>query len=89
MSLNIKNERVHDLAREAARVTGKSQTAAIQEALEELLRQRGADPEGRRIEQKVERVRRLVAEYAADLGQEGPPIRRIEDLYDEVTGLPR
>jgi antitoxin VapB len=37
MSLNIKNERVHDLAREAAKLTGKSQTAVIQEALERYL----------------------------------------------------
>ena len=34
MSLNIKNERVHALAREAARITGKSQTGVIEEALE-------------------------------------------------------
>ena len=37
MSLNIKNERVHELAREAARRTGKSQTRVIEEALEKLL----------------------------------------------------
>ncbi|WP_083190675.1 type II toxin-antitoxin system VapB family antitoxin [Serinicoccus hydrothermalis] len=29
MSLNIKSERVHALAREAARVTGRSQTGAV------------------------------------------------------------
>ena len=34
MSLNIKNEHVHELAREAARRTGRTQTGAIQLALE-------------------------------------------------------
>ena len=33
MSLNIKNEHVHDLVREAARRTGKSQTSVVEEAL--------------------------------------------------------
>lgn len=37
MGLNIKNERVHELARRAARTTGKSQTGVIEEALERLL----------------------------------------------------
>lgn len=34
MSLNIKNERVHELARRAAHLTGRSQTSVIEEALE-------------------------------------------------------
>ena len=33
MSLNIKNERVHELAREAARRTGMNQTSVIEAAL--------------------------------------------------------
>lgn len=37
MGLNIKNERVHELAREAARRTGRNQTSAIELALERLL----------------------------------------------------
>lgn len=37
MSLNIKNERVHALAREAARRAGKSQTSVIEDALTRLL----------------------------------------------------
>lgn len=37
MSLNIKNEHVHALAREAARRAGTSQTSAIEKALEEYL----------------------------------------------------
>ena len=89
MSLNIKNERVHQLAKEAARVTGKSQTGAIKEALERLLRDYGADPVRAEAARKVDAVRRIVAEYQADLGRSNPGLMTIEDLYDESTGLPR
>lgn len=37
MSLNIKNERVHALARQVAQRTGATQTSAIEEALERRL----------------------------------------------------
>ena len=89
MSLNINNERVHQLAKEAARVTGKSQTGAIKEALERLLRDYGADPVRAEAARKVDAVRRIVAEYQADLGRSNPGLMTIEDLYDESTGLPR
>lgn len=89
MGLNIKNERVHALAREAARVTGKSQTSAIEEALELLLRARGADPAGTRIIERIDVVRALALEYAADPGHLDRTVRTIEDLYDDATGLPR
>lgn len=39
MSLNIKKERVHDLAREASARSGLSQTSVIEEALEMYLAQ--------------------------------------------------
>ncbi|MBX7069681.1 MAG: type II toxin-antitoxin system VapB family antitoxin, partial [Microthrixaceae bacterium] len=45
MGLNIKNEYVHELARRAATATGKTQTGAIEEALERLLAAYGADPQ--------------------------------------------
>jgi antitoxin VapB len=89
VSLNIKNERVHDLARQAARVTGKSQTGAIEEALERLLAAYDADPAEARTSAKVDLVTNLVAEYAGDPGQEERALRRVEDLFDESTGLPR
>ncbi len=89
MSLNIKNERVHALAREAARVTGKNQTSAIEEALELLLRTYGADPHEAGVARKVDLVTRLVHEYQDDPGNDHPTIRTVEDLYDEATGLPR
>lgn len=89
MGLNIKNQRVHDLAREAARVTGKSQTGAIEEALERLLQAYDADPRAAGIARKVDLVRALVAAYATDPGADDRRVRVVEDLYDEATGLPR
>lgn len=89
MSLNIKNERVHELAREAARVTGTTQTSAIEEALRLLLKQRGEDPE---VSARADRVQRLLAMGERYRREEGPAaagIIRVEDLYDEATGLPR
>lgn len=89
MGLNIKNERVHALAREAARVTGKNQTSAIEEALELLLRTYGTDPGQAARDRKVDLVTRLAAEYRGDPGVEPRSVRAVEDLYDEATGLPR
>lgn len=85
MSLNIKNERVHDLVREAARRTGKSQTSVVEEALrrylEELTRD-SHDEGGRRL-----------AEIFADLDAlraERPDLFEFDAdaLYDPETGLP-
>jgi antitoxin VapB len=89
MSLNIKKPRVHELAREAARVTGKSQTGAIEEALERLLAAYDVDPGEARVRAKVDLVTGVVAEFVGDPGDEKREVRRVEDLYDESTGLPR
>lgn len=89
MGLNIKNDRVHALAREAARVTGKTQTGAIEEALERLLRESGNDPAvvGRR--QRMEVIRAIQAEWRSLPPSDSPDrIREVEDLYDPATGLP-
>ncbi len=82
---------MHDLAREAARVTGKSQTGAVEEALELLLRAYDADPGAAKVARKIEVVRGLVADYAADAGTPAGArgIRAVEDLYDDARGLPR
>lgn len=88
MGLNIKNERVHALARQAARLTGKSQTGAIEEALERLLRDYGADPEAARVSRTLDVVRAIAAEYNADPGRGDLVLRHVEDLYDEHTGMP-
>lgn len=84
MALNIKNERVHALAREAAAQTGKTQTGAIEQALEELLERhrRDSDEERRRDEE----IRRLLDDIHARV-KAGPPLMDIDELYDE-DGLP-
>ncbi|GAA3678927.1 hypothetical protein GCM10022237_42820 [Nocardioides ginsengisoli] len=90
MSLNIKNPHVHELARQAARVTGKTQTGAIEEALERLLAAYGADPvEADRL-RRAEKLRAIAIRWE-DLPEiEGDDrIRSVEDLYDPETGLPR
>lgn len=84
MSLNIKNERVHALAREAAARTGKSQTSVIEQALEELL-ERTRDQESGRL-RRLEQVDRLLDDMHARIAASGP-LMDINDLYDE-NGLP-
>lgn len=89
MSLNIKNERVHALAREAARRTGKTQTGAIEEALERLLAELGADPDETERTRRLDLVRQIQIEYAALPDAPGEDrIRSDHDLYDLETGLP-
>jgi len=89
MSLNIKNERVHELAREAARVTGKTQTGAIEEALVKLLKEYGEDPRALAEARRLARVDGLLQWFADHPGDRELEIRTIDDLYDPETGLPR
>lgn len=85
MSLNIKNERVHELAREAARRTGKTQTSVIEEALERLLAEldRASADELRR-----KRVDYLLADMHARITDEDRATMSTDVLYDKETGLP-
>jgi len=78
MAMNIKNERVHALAREAASRTGRTQTSAIELALETLL----ADLD--REETTSARLRRVDQAQALAAGLE----LDTEGLYDS-SGLPR
>ena len=89
MSLNIKNERVHALARRAAALTGRTQTGAIEEALERLLTELGEDPDDQRTAAKVDLVHDIALRYRATPTVGDVQIRRVEDLYDDATGLPR
>jgi antitoxin VapB len=77
MGLNIKSERVHKLARALSAATGKTMTAAIEEALDEKLR-RLQEEEGREHE---------IAEALAFIKSLGPPPPGLtsdhSDLYDE------
>lgn len=83
------NPRVPELARQAAKVTGKSQTGAIEDALERLLEAYDADPNAAAIALKVDRVRSLVSAYVSDQGRGDREITTVDDLYDAASGLPR
>ncbi len=79
MSLNIKNERVHALAREVAARTGRSQTSAIEIALQRYL------DELQRSERR-ERLDALIAEiHRSGIAERIPA--DTDFLYDE-RGLP-
>jgi antitoxin VapB len=84
MSLNIKNEETHRLARELARLTGESMTAAVNEAIRERLeRVRGKSKKSR-----VERILEIGKECAAHMKEPYKSIDHGDLLYDE-KGLPK
>lgn len=89
MGLNIKNERVHQLARQAAAATGKTQTGAIEEALTRLLADYDIDPQERLLAAKVDRVHSIVRAYMDTPPTPDREIAEVDDLYDEQSGLPR
>ena len=84
MSLNIKNEKTHRLARELARVTGESMTAAVEKAVQERLERVRGNKKGN------------LAERLLQIGREGAPLWKEpyksmdhgDLLYDE-KGLPK
>lgn len=80
MSLNIKNPRVHSLAREAAQRTGQTQTSVIEQALEQYLRSLDSDADRRRqIDELVSEMAERIADSGGSLSTDG--------LYDQY-GLP-
>ena len=81
-TLNIKNQRVYELAKTLSERTGRSMTSVIQTALERQLAE--TSDEGRGI---AEALHALALE-AAPLLEHLPP-DPFADLYDEETGLPR
>jgi antitoxin VapB len=84
MALNIKNERTQKLARELARLTGESMTAAITEAVRERLdRVRGEAGDG-----LADRLVRIGKDCAAHLREPFRSVDHGELLYNE-KGLPR
>jgi len=86
MSLNIKNERVHQLVREAAQRTGLSQTSVIEEALKHYLRDLDEQQSATR-----RRVDEILAVFDARLTDQdrAEMTKMMDDLYDDETGLPR
>ena len=84
MSLNIKNEQTHQLARELAQLTGETMTGAITIALREKLdrerRERSAEARIQKLRAIRKRCRRLL--------KDGPSaVEHGDFLYDE-SGLP-
>lgn len=84
MSLNIKNEETHRMARELAQLTGENMTVAVNEAIRERL-QRVRE---RSKEEFVERIMKIGRECAARLKEPYKSIDHGDLLYDE-NGLPK
>jgi antitoxin VapB len=80
MSLNIKNERVHDLVREASRLTGQSQTSVVEAALRHYLDELARGDSRAKAERILGHLRDTVTAAG--------PRANIEALYDTTTGLP-
>ncbi|GAA1904901.1 type II toxin-antitoxin system VapB family antitoxin [Lapillicoccus jejuensis] len=83
MAINIKRERVQELAREAAERTGRSQTDAIETALERYLAELAADGDDREL-----RIDELLARVDAEMTPQTRAALLSDDLYD-ADGLPR
>jgi antitoxin VapB len=84
MSLNIKNEKTHRMARELAQLTGESMTVAVSEAVRERLeRVRGNSRKG-----MAERLMKIARECGPRWKE---PYRsmEIDDLLYDENGLPK
>ncbi|WP_405161042.1 type II toxin-antitoxin system VapB family antitoxin [Nocardia sp. NBC_01499] len=86
MGLNIKNERVHGLVREAAERMGMSQTGVIEEALKRMLKELDAEHEAAQQSRKA-RLWEIVADIDARMTPETRTLLTTDDLYDD-QGMP-
>lgn len=88
MGLNIKNERTHELVRELAELTGRSQTSAVEEAVRHRLSElrKSGGPAGMRWD----RVQGIITDFSARLtSQQRDSLSDTDsELYD-ADGLPR
>jgi len=83
MSLSIKNEEAHRLARELANATGESITVAVSEAIRERLERVRASKK-----EMVERIMEIARECGPLLKEPYRSIDHGELLYDE-NGMPK
>ena len=83
MSLNIKNEETHRLAKQLADMTGESISEAVAEAVKERIARLGKKREG-----LAERLLEIGRECAAHLEEPYLSMDIDEFLYDE-RGLPK
>ena len=84
MAMNIKNEKTENLAKELARLTGESKTAAITQAVRERL-DRLRSKQGAGL---ADRLLKIGKDCAARLNGTFRTVDHGELLYDE-KGLPR
>ena len=82
MSLNIKSEEAHRLAKRLAKRTGESMTTAVTTALQERLARVDKDT-------RFDEAWAIAQRIAVRIKATGGPTMKIEDLYDEETGLPK
>jgi antitoxin VapB len=82
MGLNIKTEEAHRLAKKIADKTGESITTAVTTALRERLQRIEKDD-------RFDEAWAIAQRMAARLNGPGPKMMKVEDLYDEETGLPK
>lgn len=80
MSLNIKNERVHALVRHASQLTGLSQTAVVERAVERFVKDATADERAAELDALLAEIHEIVRTT------DGPTTT--DFLYDEL-GLPK
>jgi antitoxin VapB len=85
MSLNIKDEKTHRMARQLAKLTGESMTAAVGVAVQERLERVRKDKGNGGM---AERLLKIGRECAAHLKEPYKSIDHGELLYDE-KGLPK
>jgi antitoxin VapB len=81
-TLNIKNPEAHKLAQELAELTGESMATAVTEALRERLARE-------RKTTRYERLRKIAEDCAKRLNAPGRKMMKVDDLYDDETGLPK
>ena len=85
MSLNIKNEETHQLARELVALTGETMTAAVTVALRERLERERRE---RSIETRLQRLRAIRKRCAGMLKSDRPSAIEHGDLLYDERGLP-
>lgn len=82
MSLSIKNEETHRLARELAELTGETMTGAVTVALRERLERK------RKVQEKLRKMREISNRVSRLPMRPGPSaVEHGDFLYDE-RGLP-
>ncbi len=85
MSLNIKNEETHQLARELVQLTGETMTGAVTVALRERLERERRE---RSVKTRLQRLRAIRKRCASMLKDEGPSAVEHGDLLYDERGLP-